>query len=168
MIVMVIVLMGVAGSGKSTIGRMLARALGGDFCDADDLHPQANRDKMRRGIPLNDDDRRPWLAAVRALIEHCENASVDAVIACSALKESYRTTLLGGAKDVHLVYLKGSPGLIAQRLAARHGHFFDPALLKSQFDSLEEPGDAIVVDIAETPAQIVDTIMVALGSRHAN
>jgi gluconokinase len=165
---MVIVLMGVARSGKSTIGRMLARALGGDFYDADDLHPQANRDKMRRGIPLNDDDRGPWLAAVRALIDRCENASVEAVIACSALKESYRMTLLKGAKDVQLVYLKGSSELIARRLAARHGHFFEPALLKSQFDSLEEPRDAIEVDIAGTPAQIVDRIMVALGSRHAN
>jgi gluconokinase len=165
---MLIILMGVAGSGKSTVGRMLARALGGDFHDADDLHPPANRDKMRRGIPLTDDDRRPWLVSVRALIDRCENAGGNAVVACSALKEAYRAKLLAGAKDVCLVYLKGSPELIMQRLAARHGHFFDPALLRSQFDALEEPHDAIVIDIAGTPAQIVDAIILALRLHHAN
>jgi len=161
---MVIILMGVAGSGKSTIGRMLSRALGGEFHDADDLHPPANRDKMRRGIPLTDENRRPWLAAVCALIDRCENA----VVACSALKEAYRAKLLTGVKDVCVVYLKGSPELIAQRLAARHGHFFDPALLRSQFDALEEPRDAIVIEIAGTPAQIIDAIIVALRLRRAN
>jgi gluconokinase len=164
---MVVVLMGVAGSGKSTIGQMLARALGADFHDGDDLHPPENRDKMRSGIPLSDDDRQPWLAAVCALIDKyenmdCEKTSVNAVVACSALKETYRATLIAGAKDVRLVYLKGSPELIAERLGARRGHFFDPALLRSQFDALEEPHNAIVIDIAETPPQIVDAIMLEL------
>jgi gluconokinase len=164
---MVVVLMGVAGSGKSTIGRLLARALGADFHDADDLHQPENRDKMRRGIPLSDDDRRPWLAAVHALIDKygntgCEKAGVNAVVACSALKEAYRATLFARAKDVRLVYLKGSPELIAERLGARRGHFFDPALLRSQFDALQEPHNAIVIDIAETPPQIVDAIMLEL------
>jgi gluconokinase len=170
---MVVVLMGVAGSGKSTIGQLLARALGADFHDGDDLHSPENRDKMRRGIPLCDDDRQPWVAAVRALIErygnaHRENAIVNAVVACSALREAYRTTLFAGANDVRLVYLKGSPELIAERLGARRGHFFNPALLRSQFDALEEPHRAIVIDIAETPAQIVHAIMIELQSRQAD
>jgi len=160
---MVVVLMGVAGSGKSTIGQMLARALGADFRDADDLHSPENRDKMRRGIPLCDDDRQPWVAAVRALIERYDNAQREnLIVACSALKETYRATLFARAKDVRLVYLKGSPELIAERLGARRGHFFDPALLRSQFDALQEPHNAIVIDIAETPPQIVDAIMLEL------
>ena len=159
---MVIILMGVAGSGKSTIGALLARDLGCDFHDADDLHSPANRDKMQRGIPLTDEDRRPWLAAVRALIDRYLNAGADVVIACSALKEAYRATLLRGTDDVRLIFLKGSFELIAQRLASRHGHFFDPALLRSQFDALEEPRDASVVDIAGTPAEIVAAIRARL------
>jgi gluconokinase len=159
---MVIILMGVAGSGKSTIGALLARDLGCDFHDADDLHSPANRDKMQRGIPLTDDDRRPWLAAVRTLIDRYLNAGADVVIACSALKEAYRATLLRGTYDVRLIFLKGSFELIAQRLALRHGHFFDPALLRSQFDALEEPRDASVVDIAGTPAEIVAAIRARL------
>ncbi len=162
---MVVIVMGVSGSGKSTIGMMLARDLGCDFRDADDLHPQENRDKMHRGIPLTDEDRRPWLAAVRALIDRYENAGTNLVIACSALKEAYRKTLTDGVHDVRIVYLKGSIELIAQRLAARHGHFFDAALLRSQFDALEEPREAIVVDIAGTPAEIVAAIHARLANR---
>jgi len=169
---MVVVLMGVAGSGKSTIGQMLARALGADFRDADDLHSPENRDRMRHGIQLSDDDRQPWLAAVCALINKyenmgCEKARVNAVVACSALKEAYRATLFAGAKDVRLVYLKGSPELIAQRLAGRRSHFFDPALLRSQFEALEEPRGAIVIDITGPPTQITRAIVMALRSREA-
>jgi gluconokinase len=162
---MVVIVMGVAGSGKTTIGMMLASDLGCDFRDADDLHPQKNLDKMRRGIPLTDEDRRPWLAAVRALIDRYESFGTNAVIACSALKEVYRVTLTDGANDIRLVYLKGSMDSIARRLAARHGHFFDTALLRSQFDALEEPREAIVVDTAATPAEIVATIHAGLANR---
>jgi gluconokinase len=162
---MVVIVMGVSGSGKSTIGMMLARDLGCDFRDADDLHPQENRDKMHRGIPLTDEDRRPWLAAVRALIDRYENAGTNLVIACSALKEAYRKTLADGVHDIRIVYLKGSTELIAQRLAVRHGHFFDAALLRSQFDVLEEPREAIVVDIAGTPAEVVAAIRARLENR---
>jgi gluconokinase len=162
---MVVIVMGVSGSGKSTIGMTLARDLGCDFRDADDLHPQENRDKMHRGIPLTDEDRRPWLAAVRALIDRYESAGTNLVIACSALKEAYRKTLTDGVHDVRIVYLKGSMELIAQRLAARHGHFFDAALLRSQFDVLEEPREAIVVDIAGTPAELVAAIRARLENR---
>ncbi len=162
---MVIIMMGVAGSGKTTIGAMLARDLGCDFCDADDLHPPANRDKMHRGIPLNEEDRRPWLTTVRALIDRYRTADADMVLACSALKAAHRVALAEGSKDVRMVYLKGSIDLIAQRLASRHGHFFDPALLQSQFETLEEPAEAIVVDIAGTPAEIVATIQARLADR---
>jgi gluconokinase len=161
---MVVILMGVAGSGKSTVGAGLANDLGCDFRDADDLHPPANRDKMHRGIPLTDDDRRPWLAAVRALIDRYLKSGADVVIACSALKEAYRAILLRGTDGIRLILLKGSFELIAQRLASRHGHFFDPALLRSQFDALEEPHDAIVVQIGGTPPEIVAAIRAQLAA----
>ena len=165
---MIIVVMGVAGSGKSTIGMLLAQRLRYDFHDADDLHPAANRDKMHRGIPLTDQDRIPWLTAVRASIDQYVNEGRDSVIACSALKETYRAVLFGGSKDVRLIYLKGSRDMIAQRLAARHDHFFDPALLQSQFDTLEEPRDALVTDVSGTPEEIVTAIVKALSVRPDN
>ncbi len=154
--------MGVAGSGKSTVGAMLAHDFDCDFHDADDLHSASNLDKMHRGIPLTDDDRRPWLAAVRALIDRYLNSGADTVIACSALKQAYRATLVRNTDDVRLVFLKGSFDVIAQRLALRHGHFFDPALLRSQFDALEEPLDAMVVGIDGTPTEIVAAIRAQL------
>jgi gluconokinase len=159
---MVVILMGVAGSGKSTVGAMLAHDFDCDFHDADDLHSASNLDKMHRGIPLTDDDRRPWLAAVRALIDRYLNSGADTVIACSALKQAYRATLVRNTDDVQLVFLKGSFDVIAQRLAFRHGHFFDPALLRSQFDALEEPLDAMVVGIDGTPTEIVAAIRAQL------
>ncbi len=160
---MVIILIGVAGSGKTTVGRILAARLGCEFRDADDLHPPLNRDKMRRGIPLSDEDRWPWLHAVRALVQDCLARDRRAVIACSALKQAYRDLLIVDAAQVKLVYLRGSQALITQRLAQRAGHFFDPRLLQSQFDSLEEPADAIVVDIAKTPEKIADAVIARLG-----
>jgi gluconokinase len=160
---MVIILIGVAGSGKTTVGRILAARLGCEFHDADDLHPPLNRDKMRRGIPLSDEDRWPWLHAVRALVQECLTRDRRAVIACSALKQAYRNLLIVDAAQVKLVYLRGSQALITQRLAQRAGHFFDPRLLQSQFDSLEEPADAIVADIAKTPEKIVDAVIARLG-----
>ncbi|HEY2523537.1 MAG TPA: gluconokinase [Candidatus Binataceae bacterium] len=155
---MVIILIGVAGSGKTTVGRILAARAGWEFHDADDLHPPQNREKMRRGIALTDADRLPWLHAVRDLIARCLAEKRSAVIACSALKQSYRDLLMVDAKDVKFVYLKGSPALIAERLARRAGHFFDRGLLQSQFDTLEEPANAIVVDIAAPPEKIAETI----------
>jgi gluconokinase len=160
---MVIVVMGVAGSGKTTIGELLARRLGWPFHDADDLHSVANRDKMRRGIALIDIDRRPWLAAMRGLIEEYVVKRADAVIACSALKQLYREAIITDPEVVRLVYLKGAYDLIAARLASRQTHFFDPHLLRNQFETLEEPTDAIVEDVARDPLPIVDSILMRLA-----
>jgi gluconokinase len=157
---MVIVVMGVTGAGKSTIGRALAAALGWEFRDGDDLHSEENKRKMHRGEPLTDLDRAPWLIAVRGVIESMLSAGVSGVVACSALKQSYRETLAGGLDQtsVKFVYLKGSKELIRRRLVGRSGHFMNPILIQSQFDTLEEPRDAIVVDIAGAPEKIVDSI----------
>jgi gluconokinase len=160
---MVVILMGVAGSGKTTVGEVLAQRLGWRFYDGDDFHSARNRDKMRRGEPLTEEDREPWLEALRELITRCEREGENAVLACSALKRAYREELTGGSREVRLVYLKGPRDLIARRLAARHGHFFDPALLQSQFDALEEPSDALAVDVAGTPEQITDAIVAGLA-----
>jgi gluconokinase len=160
---MITILIGVAGSGKTTVGRILAARFGCEFHDADDLHPPQNREKMHRGIALTDEDRLPWLHAVRNLVQRCLSERRCAVIACSALKQSYRDLLIVDAAKVKLVYLKGSEALIKQRLAHRAGHFFDQRLLQSQFDTLEEPADAIVVDISESPQQIADAIRARLG-----
>jgi gluconokinase len=160
---MVVILMGVAGSGKTTIGGLLARRLGWEFYDGDDFHSAHNREKMQRGEALSEEDREPWLEALRELISQSVMNHKNAVIACSALKQTYRERLTGGSNEVRLVYLKGTPELIRRRVAARHGHFFDPALLQSQFDVLEEPCDALIVDIAEAPEQITDAIIAGLG-----
>ena len=160
---MVIILIGVAGSGKTTVGRLLATRLGCEFHDGDDLHSARNREKMSRGIALTDEDRLPWLHAVRDLVQRYVDENRCAVIACSALKQSYRDLLIVDAAKIKLVYLKGSQALITQRLAHRAGHFFDQRLLHSQFDTLEEPANAIVVDISETPEKIADTILARLG-----
>ena len=160
---MVIILIGVAGSGKTTVGRILAARLGYEFHDADDFHSPQNREKMRRGIALSDAERSPWLHAVRDLVQRCLAEKRSAIIACSALKRSYRNLLIVDTAKVKVVYLQGSRELIALRLAHRAGHFFDPRLLQSQFDTLEEPVDAIVADISETPKKIADTIRARLG-----
>ncbi|HTT76057.1 MAG TPA: gluconokinase [Candidatus Binataceae bacterium] len=159
---MVIILMGVAGSGKTTVGEVLARRLGWHFYDADDFHSARNREKMHRGEPLTDGDRRPWLEALHQLISRCEGKDEQAVLACSALKQAYREQLTVGSREVRLVYLKGPAGLIARRLGARHGHFFNPALLQAQLEALEEPSDALTVDIAGTPEQVADAIIAGL------
>jgi gluconokinase len=160
---MVVILMGVAGSGKTTVGEVLAQRLGWRFYDGDDFHSARNRDKMRRGEPLTEEDREPWLEALHDLISRCEQARENAVLACSALKQAYRERLTADSREVRMVYLKGPRDLIARRLAARHGHFFDPALLQSQFDALEEPSDALAVDIAGTPQHIADAIVAGLA-----
>ena len=161
----IIIVMGVSGSGKSTIGSFLARELGFDFQDGDQFHPAANVEKMHARIPLTDADRRPWLEAIAEFIDRTREAHGHAVVACSALKRRYRQILIGDRSEVHLVYLKGDAALIAGRLTGRHGHFMPPELLNSQFEALEEPGpeeNPITVSIAEQPAAIVARIIAAL------
>jgi gluconokinase len=158
---MIIIVMGVSGSGKTTVGELLADRMGCGFSDADDFHPAANVEKMRAGIPLTDDDRRPWLQALRHAIEGWQTAGESRVIACSALKAAYRDQL-SPRDDAVFVFLKGSAETIAARLDARKGHYMNPDLLASQFATLEEPAGAIVVDIAPPPAVIVDDIMARL------
>ena len=144
---MVVVLMGVSGSGKSSVGRRLAERPGWVFHDGDDFHPPANVAKMAAGRPLTDADREPWLETIHRLILQAEATGVNSAIACSALKAAYRRRLLDGTRDTRVLYLRGSREELAERLARRRGHFFDPALLESQFDALEEPTDALVVDV---------------------
>ena len=162
---MIIVLMGVAGSGKTTVGERVARRLGWPFHDADDLHPAANREKMSRGLPLSDEDRRPWLDAVRRLIERHLSKGENAIVACSALKQAYRDRIIANPAVVKLVYLKGSSELIAGRLATRRGHFLDPALLRSQFETLEEPSEVIVEDASRDPEAIACSICSKVSAR---
>ena len=159
---MVIVVMGPTGSGKTTIGSLLAQQLGWDFVDADQFHSAANKEKMHQGISLTDADRAPWLAAIHQQIEQWIAEKRNVVLACSALKQSYRDLLWRGG-DVKLVYLKGSYELIAQRLLTRHGHFADEHILAGQFADLEEPADAITVDISAPPEKIVEEICRRLG-----
>jgi gluconokinase len=159
---MVVVLMGVAGSGKTTIGRALATELGWKFFDADDFHTRANVEKMAQGIALTDADRLPWLETLRALVAACLERNEHAVLACSALKESYRQYLLLDER-VQLFYLKGDYALIKARLRGRPDHFMKPQMLDSQFATLEEPAQGSFLDISATPAQIIQTIKSRLG-----
>jgi gluconokinase len=155
---MFIIVFGVTGSGKTTIGTLLAKELGWQFYDADNFHPVANVEKMRQGIPLNDDDRIPWLAKLQELIRSYTDKGENAVLACSALRESYRQYLQAGG-EVKFIYLKGDFVLIQQRLNNRRGHYMNPTLLQSQFNTLEEPRPEItVIDIAPTPVLIVQAI----------
>jgi gluconokinase len=154
---MIVVVMGVTGSGKTTEGMLLAQRLGWEYADADDFHSAANKDKMHRGIPLTDADRIPWLESIHARLLQIAAEKRNAVLACSALKQSYRELLLRGI-DARLVYLKGSYELIRQRLQGRHGHFADEHILAAQFADLQEPSGAIVVDITPPPEAIVDEI----------
>jgi gluconokinase len=161
---MVVIVMGVTGAGKTTVGRALAAALGWEFHDGDDLHSEENKRKMHLGIALDDADRAPWLSALRELIETMLSEGRDGVVACSALKQSYRDELVVEPDAVKVVYLKGAKSVIEQRLRNRTGHFMNPDLLQNQFDTLEEPRDAIVVDAAAAPEAIVDEIKLRLAS----
>ena len=163
----VLIVMGVSGSGKSTIGTLLAMRLHWEYEDGDWFHPAANVDKMHRGIPLTDEDRRPWLAAIAEWIDQTRRSGGHSVIACSALKRRYRDVLVGDRKDVGLVYLKGDEALIARRFATRHEHFMPVSLLHSQFEALEEPGpdeSPITVSIEPAPREVVSRILSALST----
>jgi gluconokinase len=154
---MILIAMGVSGAGKTRIGEMLAERLQCSFTDGDAFHSAANKEKMHKGIPLTDEDRWPWLKTIRAAIEEKQRADEAAVFTCSSLKRSYRDILRGGDKDV----------VLRERLQTRTGHFFDPSLLTSQLDTLEEPGadEAITVSIELSPDAIVDEVLVQMKTR---
>jgi gluconokinase len=159
---LVIVLMGVAGAGKTTVGKCLASELGWDFEDADNYHSAANVDKMRNGIPLTDADRAPWLQALRALICDSVSERKNVVLACSALKRTYRDCLQI-SPEVHFVYLKATPLLLQQRLQARRGHYMTEQMLASQLAALEEPEHALVIDADASPEEIKRKIRAGLA-----
>ncbi|MEH1906912.1 gluconokinase [Nostoc sp.] len=168
---MIIIVMGVSGSGKSTIGKLLADSLEWEFSDADAFHSPENVEKMRRGIPLSEADRMPWLQDLQTAIKHWLEENKNVVLACSALKDSYRQFLMldsdrtanANSDRIKLVYLKGSYELIQMRLQERHNHYMSEKLLNSQFYTLEEPLDSISMDIAQPPQLIVQNIRTALG-----
>ncbi|MEA2758982.1 MAG: gluconokinase [Methylobacteriaceae bacterium] len=163
-----LVVMGVSGSGKTTIAALLAQELGWRFEDGDWFHPKANVEKMESGTPLTDADRQPWLEAIATWIDDLSAKGAHGVVACSALKRRYRDVLArAGHETVRFIYLKGDKALIAKRMTARHGHFMPPALLESQFATLEEPAPdehPITVSVAGTPGEIVADILAALRS----
>jgi len=159
----IVVLMGVAGSGKTTIGQKLAAELGWPFRDADEFHPAANIAKMAAGIPLEDEDRRPWLDALRSYIRRMVASGQGAVVTCSALRERYRAVLTDGLSAVRLVHLAGDFNLILARLGARSGHFMKPEMLESQFATLESPQNALTIDVAQSPDAIVAEIRTSLS-----
>lgn len=161
---LIIIVMGVSGVGKTTIGQGLAESLGWPFFDADDFHPQANVDKMARGVPLTDADRWPWLTCIHQKLSDLLAEGRSAVITCSALKAAYRERLTGTqAEQIVFVYLRGEYDLLLQRMQAREGHFMKAAMLKSQFDTLEEPTEAITVDVTVNPETIIQNIQEQLA-----
>jgi len=155
---MILLVMGVTGSGKTTVGMLLAQRLDWLFLDADDFHPAANIEKMKHGVPLSDADREPWLAAIHAELLKCAAKNKDAVLACSALKQSYRQRLAAGV-ELRICYLKGTYREIAARLQSRTGHFAGEGILAGQFADLEEPRDALVLRASETPEEIVAGVL---------
>lgn len=164
---LVLILMGPMGCGKSTVGRLLAKRLGWPFGDADDYHPPENVAKMKAGVPLTDDDRQPWLDLLHQKIDEHLSQGQSAVMACSALKESYRNRLGVDQQRVRSIYLQGTPELLRKRVAQRRHLYMPPNLLASQLAVLEEPKNGLTVDISESPEQIVDRIVAALSdSRH--
>lgn len=155
--------MGVSGAGKTTVGQLLAERLGWEFADADDYHPPANVAKMAAGQPLDDADRAPWLQALHELSASKLAQNRSLVLACSALKDGYREVIAAGDERIKFVYLRGSFELIQARLQERSGHYMPAALLRSQFDALEEPSDALSVDIGASPADLVTEIVESLA-----
>ncbi len=162
-VAMVIVIVGVPGAGKTTIGRSLAVELGWRFVEGDDLHPRANVDKMRAGLPLTDADRAPWLAALHAIVARAIDRREHTVAACSALKERYHEALRGNLRTVRFVYLRASPAVLRHRLANRRGHCFNGALLDDQLQTLEEPADALTLDATCPPEAIRSAIRDEFG-----
>ena len=161
---MIVIVFGVSGAGKTTIGKLLAEQLGWQFYEADDFHPRANIEKMRSGRPLTDEDRWPWLELLREQITHSITANGNAVLACSALKRVYRDRLRV-SDDVKFVFLRGSYALIAEQLRQRRGHFMNPGLLRSQFADLEDPKpdeDVLTVELGRTPQELVEDIKTKL------
>jgi gluconokinase len=154
----IVIVMGVTGCGKSTVGALLAEACGWTFHDADDFHPAANVAKMKRGTPLGDDDRWPWLDCLNNFLLDSERQGKSLVLACSALKQHYRDRLARGCVTVRFAFLDGDKELIRARLAARQGHYMNPKLLDSQFAILERPQDALRLDVDESPAVLVQEI----------
>jgi carbohydrate kinase (thermoresistant glucokinase family) len=165
----VLIVMGVSGSGKTTVAAMLAGRLHWNFQEGDALHPQANVDKMHHGIPLTDADRLPWLDSIAALVDRWNAEGVSGIITCSALKRAYRDRIRAGRPGVELIYLRGARELVSARITQRMGHFMPASLLASQFATLEAPGDdepVITVDIGGSPDQIVEAILTALQREH--
>jgi gluconokinase len=158
---MIVIIIGVSGSGKTTIGQQLAKELNWEFSDADSFHSKANIEKMSHGIPLNDADRAPWLQTIREAINQWLQENKNVVLACSALKASYRQTLLLDSERIRVVYLKGSYELFAKRLDGRKNHYMKQSMLQSQCDTLEEPKpeEAILVDASQTPEEIVQQVL---------
>ena len=162
---MIVIIFGVSGAGKTTVGKLLARELGWSFIEADDFHPAANVEKMRSGCPLNDEDRWPWLEQLRQQIERSVSAGENAVLACSALKRAYRDHLRI-SDEVKFVFLRGDYALVEKQLRSRHGHFMNAKLLQSQFYDLEEPKpdeNVLTVELGRTPEKIVDRIEAKLN-----
>ena len=151
-------IMGVSGSGKTSVGKALAQKLGWDFFDADDFHPAENIAKMAAGIPLNDSDRAPWLAALHHLLSTTLESNHHPILACSALKHKYRVQLLDGLSGIEIIYLKGDYDLIWSRMATREGHYMKPEMLQSQLATLEEPTDAFALDISISLNDMIDKI----------
>lgn len=158
-----LLLMGVTASGKSTVGRLLAERLGWTFHDGDDYHPAANVDKMSKGIPLTDDDRLPWLDALNAIMRRHEQEGTHAIVASSALKQTYRERLARGLQPPVVVFLKGDPEMLQARLDARTDHFMPRTMLPSQLAALEEPHGAVVVDAGLSPETIAALVIERLG-----
>ena len=162
---MILIIFGVSGAGKTTIGELLARELGWHFLEADDFHPASNIEKMRDGLPLTDEDRWPWLDCLRKQIEQLVSGGQNAVLACSALKRAYRYRLRVG-DEVKFVFLRGDYALVEKQLRTRHGHFMSTALLQSQFDDLEEPQpdeNVLTIELGRPPEGIVERIKAKLN-----
>jgi gluconokinase len=163
--VMVILIMGTTGAGKTTVGKLLAARLGWTFLDADDFHPAANIEMMKRGIPLADADRMPWLENIHASLIQLSAAGSNVVLACSALKQSYRDKLTAGT-DMRVVYLRGTYDQMRRHIEARHGHFAGEAILAGQFADLEEPKNALVLDVSRPPDDLASNVIASLDLVH--